>query len=402
MTNNNEQLVDQILGRGIVQEIIPNEENKLREKLLNKKLRVYIGADPTSTALHLSHAKNYMLLEEFRQLGHEVIVLFGSFTAQIGDPTDRDSARKQLSKEEVNENVKDWIRQIRPLMNFDAEENPPQIMYNDQWLAGLTMEEIIKISSNLSVQRMLERDMFKRRIKEEKPIYLHEFLYPMMQGYDSVAMDIDIELCGVDQIFNALVGRALLKTYKNKDKYVVAVNLMENPKTGELMSKSKGTGVFLDSNPFDMYGSVMAQPYEMIRVIFINNTRVPLEEVDRLCNEVNPRDAKMRVAWEVTKIFHGEEEANKAQNKFVNLFQKNQVNEELSHVQVGKNSASLLEIVGKCVSSDTSNSYIRRLIYQNSIKVDGETKNDPNEGIEISENGNVIKIGKKKWYKLFP
>jgi tyrosyl-tRNA synthetase len=400
MAQDREQLVDRILERGVIQEIIPNDKEKLRQRLLNEKLRIYIGADPTSTALHLSHAKNYMLLEEFRKLGHEVIVLFGSFTARIGDPTDQESARKQLSKEEVSENVKDWIRQIKPLMDFDAEDNPPQIKYNDEWLSKLTFEDVVDLASNVTVQQMLERDMFNRRIKEEKPIYLHEFLYPLMQGYDSVAMDVDIELCGMDQTFNALVGRTLLRKYKDKEKFVIAVNLMENPVTGELMSKSKGTGVFLDVTPFDMYGSIMSQPDEMIRVLLINNTRMPIEKVDKIINEENPRDAKMRTAREVTKIFHGEEEANKAQDNFVKLVQNKEAAEDIPQVSLETNRISLMELLKQCLGEDTSNSEIKRLISQNSIKIDGETKNDVGEEIEISEEGNIVKVGKKKWFKI--
>lgn len=249
---NRERAVEQILNRGVIVNVLPDKESFRRRLLNSAPMKIYIGADPTSTALHLSHAKNYMLLEEFRKLGHKVIVLFGDFTARIGDPTGKLSARKQLTQEEVLQNVQGWIKQIRPLMDFEATENPPQIVYNSEWLSKLTMEEIINLSSNVTVQQMLERDMFIKRIKREQPIYLNEFLYPIMQGYDSVALDVDAELCGTDQIFNALVGRALLKKFRQKEKFVIAVNLMENPVTRELMSKSRGTGVFLDFDPFNM------------------------------------------------------------------------------------------------------------------------------------------------------
>jgi tyrosyl-tRNA synthetase len=185
-----------ILNRGIVVNILPDRKSFVERLASENPMRMYIGADPTSTALHLSHAKNYMLLEEFRKLGHEVIVLFGDFTAKIGDPTDRLSARKQLTTEEVMENVKHWVEQIRPLMDFDAEVNPPVVKFNSEWLSKLSMEDVVNLASNITVQQMLERDMFEKRINEQKPIHLHEFLYPLMQGYDSVAMDVDVELCG--------------------------------------------------------------------------------------------------------------------------------------------------------------------------------------------------------------
>jgi tyrosyl-tRNA synthetase len=395
-----EKKVDDILKRGVIKEIIPSKK-AFRERLLNEKLRIYIGADPTSTALHLSHAKNYMLLEEFRQLGHEVIVLFGDFTARIGDPTDRDSARKQLSAEEVKANVKDWLKQIKPLMNFEASKNPPKIMYNNDWLFKLTMGDVVELASSITVQRMLERDMFEKRIKEEKPIYLHEFMYPLMQGYDSVAMDVDVELCGTDQIFNALVGRTLSRRYNQKDKLVVAVNLMENPVTGELMSKSRGTGVFLDSTPFDMYGSIMSQPDEMIEVFLINNTRLSLERIKEICEKNNPRDAKMITALEITKIFHGEKKAQEAQERFVKLVQKKETAENVPEIKLGKQSSSLLDLLRECLEEDISSSQIRRLIKYNSVKIDGETKNDFKEIIEIPKKGMLVKVGKKKWFRVF-
>jgi len=280
-----------ILDRGVISGVLPDRASFLERLASPMPMRIYIGADPTSTALHLSHAKNYMLLEEFRQLGHEVIVLFGDFTARIGDPTDRMAARKQLTGEEVKANVTEWLEQIRPLMDFDAAENPPQVKFNAEWLAKLTMEDIIELTSMVTVQRMLERDMFEKRLQEQRPIHLHEFIYPLMQGFDSVAMEVDAELCGTDQTFNALMGRTLLEKLKGKDKFVVTVNLMENPKTGELMSKSRGTGVFLDTNAFDKFGSIMAQPDEMIELILVNNTRLPLSEVAEIMRAENPRDA---------------------------------------------------------------------------------------------------------------
>lgn len=396
MDKNKEDLI-KVLDRGVVVQILPSKEEFV-EAMAEKKMRFYIGADPTSTALHLSHAKNYMILEDFRKLGHEVIVLIGDFTARIGDPTERATTRKQLTKEEIEVNVKSWVEQIKPLMDFDAKENPPKIMYNNDWLSKLTMEEVVNLASNVTVQQMLERDMFEKRMDENRPIFLHEFLYPLMQGYDSVAMDVDVELCGTDQIFNALMGRTLLKKLKNKDKFVVAVNLMENPKTHELMSKSRGTGIFLNSSAEDMFAGVMAQPDEMIKIFLINNTRLPLEEIDKILLAENPRDAKMRAAFEITKIFHGEKEAQTAQEDFVTKFQKREVPDEMETIKMGSNEMSIFEIIKKCIP-ETSNSDIKRLFNQGGIKINTETKNKPEEIISIPAEGLVIKIGKRRWFK---
>lgn len=395
-----EQIVDELLNRGVIVSVLPDKES-LRKRLLDETpMKIYIGADPTSTSLHLSHAKNYMVLEEFRRLGHKVFVLFGDFTARIGDPTDKAVARKQLTREEVTENVKGWIQQIKPLMDFDAAENPPEIVYNHDWLSKLTMEDVIGLASNFTVQRMLERDMFEKRLKEERPIHLHEFMYPLMQGYDSVALDVDAELCGTDQTFNALVGRTLQRKYNNKEKWVISVNLMENPKTGELMSKSRGTGIFLNFSPFDMYGAIMSQSDEMTKVFLINNTRLPLEEIEKILASANPRDAKMRAAFEVTKIFHGEEGAIQAQEKFVTLVQKKENAEDMSEVSIGAEKISLFEAVRRCVGGEISNSEIRRLIDQRSIKVEGLTIEGLETIIDIPETGVVLKVGKKKWFKI--
>jgi len=269
-----EKKVDEILERGVLIDFLPTKE-EFKEKLLSgEKMRFYIGADPTATALHLGHAQNLIILEDFRKLGHEVIFLIGDFTGMIGDPTDKSSARVRQTHEDVESNFKNWLEQTKNILSFDAEENPVQVKYNSEWLSKLNFEETIDLASNFTVQQMLERDMFEKRIKGNKPIYLHEFLYPLMQGYDSVAMDVDVELCGTDQIFNALAGRTLLRKIKNKEKFVIVANLIQDEKTGELMSKSNGTGVFLDLDSQNLYGAIMAQSDGMIRPLFLGCTRV--------------------------------------------------------------------------------------------------------------------------------
>lgn len=397
---NRVEMVEQILNRGVITNILPNKES-FRQRLLSlKPMKIYIGADPTSIALHLSHAKNYMLLEEFRKLGHEVIILFGDFTARIGDPTDKLDARKQLSLGDVRKNVRGWIKQIKPLMNFGTVKNPPRIVYNNEWLSKLTMEDVVNLASTVTVQQMLERDMFAKRIKEEKPIYLHEFMYPLMQGYDSVALDVDAELCGTDQTFNALVGRTLLKKLKQKDKFIVTVNLMENPITHELMSKSRGTGIFLDLDPFNMYGAIMSQPDEMIKIFLINNTRVPLNEISSIINMGNPRDAKMKTALEITKIFHGEIKANEAQDNFIKLVQRKESADNIPEIKVGVPAISLYELLKLCLSAEISGSEIQRLLIQNAVKIDGNIVTESKSIINIPESGLELKIGKKKWFRV--
>src|SRR3989344_1890200 len=230
-----EKEINELLTRSVAK-ILPTK-NGLREALESgKRLRIYIGTDATETSLHIGHATNYMILEKLRKLGHEVIFLVGDFTARIGDPTDKnETARKQLTREQVELNVKTWIDQVKPVIDVDNKENPVRVLYNNDWLSILTFEDVINLASNFTVQQMIERDMFQVRMQSEKPLYLHEMFYPLMQGYDSVAMDVDIDMCGMDQKFNALAGRTLLKKLKNKDKFVLITTLLVNPITGEKM-----------------------------------------------------------------------------------------------------------------------------------------------------------------------
>lgn len=389
--------IDEILDRGTIIEILPTKEEFRARLLSGKKMRFYIGFDATAPTLHLSHAKNLILLEKFRKLGHEVIVLFGDFTARIGDPSGESNARKQLSRKEVVANVKKWKKLIRPLMAFGTFNNPPRIKYNHKWLSKLKLEDLIRLSGNFTVQHIISRDMFQKRLKEEKPIHLHEFLYPLMQGYDSVAMDVDVEVCGTDQTFNALAGRTLLKKIKSKSKFVVAVTLMENPKTGELMSKSKGTGVFLDATPFDMYGQIMAQPDEMIRILFVNNTLLEISEIDRIIKENNPKDAKMFLALEITKIFYGPDAAIKAQNNFTKTFKEGGVPEKIDEVNAVN--GEYLADVSLRAGIVKSKGEFRRLVLGGAVAnhETGDKITDPNWRVVSTA---IFKIGKLRFLKV--
>ncbi len=397
MTDTNSQKIDEVLNRGTIVEILPDKEEFRKKLLSGEKLRFYIGFDATSPTLHLSHAKNIMLMEKFRQLGHEVIILFGDFTARIGDPSGETSTRKQLSRKEVVANVKKWKQLIKPLMGFNDFKNPPKIKYNNDWLSKLTMKEIIDLASNFTVQRMLERDMYQKRIKEEKPIYLHEFLYPLMQGYDSVAMDVDVEVCGTDQIFNALAGRDLMKKLSAKDKFVVAVTLMENPKTGELMSKSKGTGIFLDSKPAEMYGQVMAQPDEMTEILFINNTKLSLDEIKKIILG-NPRDAKARLALEIVKIFYGEKNAEIAEKEFDKIFKSKDLPSDTPDFQTDKREYFILDLL--CDTNLTSSkNEAKRLVEAGAVDIDNKTEKEWKRNIELKD-GMIIKVGSRRFIKI--
>ena len=390
--------IDEILNRGTIAEILPSKEEFRKQLLSGEKMRFYIGFDATAPVLHLGHARNFMFLEELRKLGHEVIVLFGDFTAMIGDPSDKDSVRKQLSREEVAFNVKKWQELIKPLMDFEDKNNPPKIMYNGDWLRKLNLEDLVGLAGNFTVQQMLERDMFQKRLKENKPIYLHEFLYPLMQAYDSVVMNVDVEVCGTDQIFNALAGRTLLKKLKNKDKYVVALMLIGNPKTGEMMSKSKGVGIFLDASFEDMYGQIMAQPDEMSEILFINNTYLSLDEIKNILEQENPRDAKMRLALEIVKIFYGEDTAQKAERHFIKTVQKKETPDDIDEIKIKAGEYAPLELLTLLELASSKND-AKRLIEQGAVKINNKILTDWREKIAVKDS-DIIKVGKRRFIKL--
>ena len=403
MTNEEKsKRIDEIIDRGIIREILPSRE-EFKKALLERNLKFYIGADPTGTSLHLSHAKNFMLLEEFRQLGHEVYILFGDFTACIGDPTDKTSARARLTREEARKNAEHWIENIAPLINMNDKENPTHIVFNSEWIDKLTPEDMIELLSHATVGQLLVRDMFQKRMEENKPIFMHEFIYPMLQGFDSVALDIDVEMCGTDQIFNALVGRDLLKKYKNKEKFIVANNLMENPIDGSLMSKSNGTGVFLGTTANKMFEDIMNQPDEMIEILLINNTRVPIETIKELDIKNNPRGAKLFTAREITKIFHSEEDVKKAEESFLSV-SKTGLPKDMTIFNLSKNNLDI-NIVDLLIMTSivSSKSEARRLIEQNGISLNREKVSSIDQIVtanDLNDNSLILQKGKKVFLKV--
>jgi tyrosyl-tRNA synthetase len=389
--------IEEVFDRGIVADIIPGREELMKFLLSGKRLKIYIGADPTATSLHLGHAGNYLFLEDLRKLGHEVIMLIGDFTARIGDPSGRTTARQPLSEVQVKENMKSWVSQLQPILGFKDKRNPIRVVHNSTWLGKLRFAEILHLASQFTVQQMIERDMFQKRWNENLPIHLHEFLYPLMQGYDSVAMDVNAELCGTDQLFNALAGRTLLKKLKNKDKFVVTLNLLQNPKTGEMMSKSKGTGIFLETSANEMYGAVMAQPDEMTETLFIHCTRIPLPEKDKIMT-LEPMAAKMRLGFEIVKLFHGEKAAREAQENFEKIFSKKEIPDDIPELKIKEKKLSALDLV---VASGVlkSKSDARRLIEQGGFEYDGVVIKDSQSPLAI-EDGAVLRVGKKHFFKI--
>jgi len=368
-----------------------------------KKLRIYMGIDPTATYVHLGHSTNYIILKRFHELGHKIVVLIGDFTAMIGDPSDKSAARKRLTKKEVLQNLKTFKQQIGKILNFSDKKNPIELKFNSKWLAKLNFEDVVALASNFTVQRMLERDIFEKRIKENKPLYVHEFFYPLMQGYDSVALNADIELGGTDQTFNMLAGRSLVKTYQNREKFVITSTLLENPVTGEkLMSKSLGTGVALNEVPNEMFGKIMALPDEAVIQCFIDCTYLSMEEIHKMKTDlktgINPRDLKLKLAYEITKMYHTESIAQKAQEYFIKTFSNKEIPNKDEMPEIKIKSQNIMDILVE-TGLASSKSEAKRLILQKGVSLNQKVIDNWQGIVKISEN-DILKVGSRRFVRL--
>ncbi|MEK7452528.1 MAG: tyrosine--tRNA ligase, partial [Patescibacteria group bacterium] len=303
-TNTNKDAIEHVLTRG-VENIYPSFEYLEARLHEGKQLTLYLGIDPTGPDLHLGHAIPLRKMAELQKLGHKLILLVGDFTGMIGDPTDKSATRVRLTREQVLANAAKYQEQASKIISFEGE-NAAEIKYNSEWLDKLTLRDATELASNFTVQQFLERDMFEKRLKEGKPIHLHEFLYPLMQAYDSVAMDVDGEIGGNDQTFNMLAGRDLMKTMKQKEKFVITSKLLVDP-TGKKMGKSEGNMITLSDTPDDVFGKVMSWTDGMIIPGFEILTDLPNGEIKEMKiamgDGVNPRDFKVKLAKEVVSTF---------------------------------------------------------------------------------------------------
>ncbi|MES2007204.1 MAG: tyrosine--tRNA ligase [Patescibacteria group bacterium] len=376
-----EKKIDELLLRG-VENVIPRD---LASKKLSsgEKLRVYLGIDPTGAKLHLGHSVPLRKLKAFSDLGHHVIFVVGSFTAMIGDPTGRDAAREPLTPEQVRENFQNYKRQAQKILDFSKVE----IRYNDEWLSPLKFNDIVKLASNFTVQQMLQRDMFEKRIGEGKPISLHEFLYPLMVGYDSVTLDVDVELGGSDQEFNMLAGRHLQSRMGKREKFVLTTKLIEGT-DGRKMSKTYNNCVYLEDEPSDMFGKTMSIKDELIRTYFEVLTDLSKQQIEEIMH-MHPKESKMRLGHELVSMYHDKDAAAQAQGEWESTFSKGEVPTDAPEVGAGK----LHEFV-----TDVSKSELRRLVDQGAVSsvISGEKITSIDQEIT----NDVIRIGKHRFYKV--
>ena len=396
----------EIIKRGTV-EILP--ENELVDKLkrsieTNRPLNIKLGMDPTAPDIHLGHTVVLQKLRQFQDLGHNVILILGDYTARIGDPTGKTETRKQLTEKEVLVNAATYERQIFKIL----EPERTRVVFNSEWLAPLTFADVIELAAKYTVARMLERDDFERRFKENLPISIHEFFYPLMQGYDSVALHADLELGGTDQKFNLLMGRTLQKEYGQEPQVALMMPILEGLDGIHKMSKSLGNYIGIDESPKEMYGKTMSIADNLMLRYFELITAVPLDELREIEDGVNsgnvhPRDVKMRLAREIVAQYHGKEASLSAEEEFKRIFQQRELPDEVPTFHI---EADLLEdgrvwlpklLVSAGMAGSTSEA--RRLIQQGGVKLSGEKVDDPNINIEPVP-GMIIQVGKRKFTRI--
>jgi len=382
------------------EEIIREEE--LIEKLKKKKtLKVKAGFDPTAPDLHLGHTVLIQKLKHFQDLGHDIHFLIGDFTGMIGDPTGKSETRKPLTEEEVKKNAETYKEQIFKIL----DESKTKIVFNSEWLSKLNAVDIVKLCSKYTVARMLERDDFAKRFKNNISISIHEFLYPLFQGYDSVAIEADVELGGTDQKFNLLVGRDLQKDYGQEPQVILTMPILEGLDGKNKMSKSLGNYIGITEHPNDMYGKLMSISDDLMIRYYELLSDISVEDFEKLKqgiknNTIHPMDAKKKLAFEIVSRFHGYEKAKEAEEYFTKLFTKKEIPDDLATTEYisSKEKIWICELL-KDIGMVSSNSEARRLIKQGAIKIDNEKVTDQNYELPKGFEG-IIKVGKKKIKKV--
>lgn len=392
-----QKIINDLLGRGVVDIII---KDSLEKRLsIGKKLRIKYGIDPTGPKIHIGRASTMRKLAKFQELGHKIVLIVGDFTAQIGDASDKNEERPMLTKEQIKNNLKNYLKQISLVIDVKKAE----IRYNSQWLKKLDYSDICRQANVFSVAQMLDRENFSKRFKGGVRISLRELFYPLMQGYDSVAIKADIEIGGSDQLFNMLAGRELQRLYKQTPQDIITYKLL-NGLDGRKMSTSWGNVILITDSAEQMFGKIMSMKDEMMPEYFELATDVPLEEIKKIEKELkesitNPRDIKMRLAYEIVSFYHGKTLAQLAKENFQKVFQKKETPEEITNHKLQTANWSLIDLLIE-IKLATSKGEARRLIEQGGIKVNGKIVKNINMLINASKDGIIIQRGKRQFIKV--
>ncbi|MCC6643873.1 tyrosine--tRNA ligase [Candidatus Peregrinibacteria bacterium] len=392
----NKKLIQRILTRNVSEVVIRKE---LESKLLSgKKLKIKFGIDPTGAYLTLGHMVVMRKLREFQEAGHEIYLLFGNFTAQIGDPTGKSETRKPLTKEQVEANATTYLEQAGRILDLDNVK----VVWNADWLGEFKFNDVLTLAGQFTVAQMLERDMFQERIKKDQPIGLHEFLYPLMQGYDSVALNADVELGGNDQMFNMMAARPLQKHAEQTPQSVMTMKILVGTDGIKKMGKSEGNFIAVLDEPREMFGKIMSIPDHIIGNYFEMCTNYEEEEIKniekRLKKGENPRDIKIELAKTIVTMYHSQEAADNAAQEFNNIFSKGGIPDDIETIILSSNNKPLIDILveHKLVASKSE---ARRLIDGGGIKVDQNKISDYNYTLNL-ESEVLVQIGKRKFVKF--
>ena len=373
-----------------VAKILPSKEG-LEKLLAGKKIRLYQGFDPTFKDRHLGHTIGFRKLMDFARAGHEVIFLFGTGTVLAGDPSERDTGRKLITQEEIDENIKSWKEQVSKIVDFDLVT----IRQNGDWLTKLTLKDIIKIGSNISATQLFKRENFTRRIAKGDVVWYHETMYPLLQGYDSVVMDVDLEIGGTDQEFNMLIGRELQKKMNNREKFVLTTPMI-NGVDGKKMSKSIGNCIWLTDKPEVIYGKIMSMSDDMITTYYELVTDISMDEIQAL-DPNKPIENKKRLAFDIVRQLHGEIGAKTGETYYDTVVQPKVAPSDLPVVIV-KAGTPILDVL-KLAELGVSNSDIKRTLEQGGVEIDGKKIIDSTEMLTLTD-GTIIKFGKRTFRKV--
>lgn len=401
-----ERKVDDILTRGVVEVI---DLNSLRERMLSgKPLRVKLGIDPTGPDIHIGRGATLKKLREFQDLGHQVVLIIGDFTAQIGDSSDKPEGRKRLTSETIDQNLVNYLSQIGKIVDLSKAE----VRHNSEWLGKLSAADWINLASNFTVQQMISRDNFANRLDKGLPVGLHELLYPLAQGYDSVAVEADVEMGGTDQLFNLHAGRKLQEVYGQKPQDIISMQLMIGT-DGRKMSTSWGNVIRIIEAPAEKYGKIMSIPDQLIPVYMEMLTDIPMDEIRAIEQAIesgttNPMEAKKRLAYSIVKTFDGEALAEEAQKHFERVVQHGELpeSETIPEAKVGSNSIDLDTLLNliKRHNLAKSKGEAKRLIMQRGVYIirDGqeEVVKEDTQNIDLGEQGVMLKVGKRRFLKL--
>ncbi|HHV07941.1 MAG TPA: tyrosine--tRNA ligase [Firmicutes bacterium] len=397
----------EVFMRGTAEIISPEELRKKIQKANQEKrpLRIKLGVDPSAPEIHLGHTVPLRKLRQLQEIGHEIVFLIGDFTGRIGDPSGRSETRKQLTEEEMAINAKTYTDQVFKIL--DPEKTI--VEYNSRWLGALTFTEVVQLAAKTTVARILERDDFATRFSENRPIGLHEFLYPLMQGYDSVALKADVELGGTDQKFNLLMGRQLQRDFGQEPQICLTLPILEGIDGNQKMSKSLGNYIGIDEAPAEMYGKTMAIPDEIMLKYYELVTDIPMSEIRGIESglkdgSIHPRNAKMRLAREIVTLYHGSVAAKEAEEAFKTVFQQGDIPDDvpefsLPNELLDENGSIWIVRLLTSLKLCNSSSEARRLIRQGAVSIDNQKQQDPEAHIKTRK-GLLVRVGKRRFARL--